>query len=355
MMNHDPDPEALYDQYIKTYESFAELWRHPPASDAFLECVIVEPRPHPRLYSVIANISCHLPYAAITVLHSQKYPLPTAIQSAKNIKKIVVCEENLTRPEYSELLTSPKLWDEILESPYVLVFQTDTGIRENQILRFMEFDYVGAPWSWMIAGSNHIHVGNGGFSLRSRHMMSQIVNKFRPDPNWKDPVTYEQGEAEDIFFARHLVHWDHARLPSVEIASAFSVEHNYHRNPMGFHRAYSFHPLRDVYQWLHAPSPNTKDPMPKIQDVWIQTATGTVYTTHILKQWLSLGISGVTRTLHIPIDSQVPILPHQIQPQDMGVAKYLCFTMCHNSQKIYQIPLYQLRVKDQCTLNGKDA
>jgi hypothetical protein len=350
------DPEDVYDTFINAHIPFADFSRHPPASQAYLECVIVEPRPHRRLLAVLSTISAHLPNAAITILHSKAHPLPTKLQNAKNIKKIPVCDENLTRPQYSELLTSPRLWDEILEAPYSLVFQTDTGIRVNNILRFLEYDYVGAPWSWMVAGSHHIQVGNGGFSLRNRKVMSAIVNKYIPDPHWKDPVTNEEGEAEDIFFARNLVHWETAILPSYEVASSFSVEHNMHENPMGFHRAYCFHDISVVRRWLAPPVGNPPSLLPespkdhgKVEDVWVQTVKGAVYTAPHFKAWLSLGISGIDDTLRIPKDTRIPLSAWQVPAQDIGVPKILCFKISGSPQhngKVYKVPLYQQRVKD---------
>ncbi len=346
--------QALYKAFLDAHVPHLEwtLPKHPLAKDALLECVIVEPRQHPHLLGVIANVSASFPNAAITILHSQKNALPVQLERASNIKKVIVCEENLTRSGYSKLLASQEMWNTMLTSPYTLIFQTDTGVRKNAILRYLQYDYVGAPWEWMVWGTMHIQVGNGGFSLRNRRLMAEITKKYEHDlhASWEDPVTHEKGEAEDIFFARHLVHWESARLPSYEVASSFSMEHNIHPDPLGFHRVYDMHPppiVRDLLdpcmQRAAAAKPN--DELVRVEDAWIQTHNGKKYTTDILVPWLSLGVSAITNKLHIPKNTKLPIPSTALPEEDNGVAKYLCIKI-HNDVKVYAMPLYQMSVMD---------
>ncbi|BEV01856.1 DUF5672 family protein [Novosphingobium olei] len=55
--------------------------------------------------------------------------------------------------------------------------------------RFLECDYIGAPWPQF--GDGH-DVGNGGFSIRSRRLMLAC----------RDPDFVDAGEAEDVAIAR---------------------------------------------------------------------------------------------------------------------------------------------------------
>lgn len=349
----------LYDTFLDAHlliASTTTFSEHPAAKDALLECVIIEPRPHPRLLGVVANVSANFPNAAITILHSRKHPLPQHLQEASTIKKIVICEENLSRSEYSKLVASNQFWADMLTSPYTLIFQTDTGVRKNAILRYLEYDYIGAPWDWMVWGSMHIQIGNGGFSLRNRALMAEITEKHGANllATWEDPVTKEQGEAEDIFFARHLVHWECARLPTYDVASSFSMEHNVHSDPLGFHRAYDMHPYPIVQSLLEPCLNRLKSHTPfssrlRIEDAWIQTNDGHVYKTDILIPWLSLGISGITNALHIPKDTKLPIHAASIPSNDFGSPKWLCIKV-YGCEKVYTIPLYQLTVKDEIEL-----
>lgn len=54
---------------------------------------------------------------------------------------------------------------------------------------FLEFDYIGAPWPQFQDGYD---VGNGGFSLRSRRLLTACAN----------PGFIDDGQAEDVVIAR---------------------------------------------------------------------------------------------------------------------------------------------------------
>jgi hypothetical protein len=64
---------------------------------------------------------------------------------------------------------------------------------------FLEYDYIGAPWTWMWGGGPYWRgpiVGNGGFSLRSRklyHALREIDFKWRPE-DWSSDARIEQRE-----------------------------------------------------------------------------------------------------------------------------------------------------------------
>jgi Protein of unknown function (DUF5672) len=343
----------LYDTFLDAHIPLLKytLSKHPVAEEALLECVIVEPRPHPRLLGVVANVSANFPNAAITILHSKMHALPRELDEAPNIQKVVICEENLSRSEYSRLLASYNLWSKVLKSPYTLVFQTDTGVRKNSILHYLQYDYVGAPWQWMVWGSMHIQIGNGGFSLRNRRLMAEITKKFEKDlhASWEDPVTREKGEAEDIFFARHLVHWERAQIPTYDVASSFSMEHNLHSDPLGFHRLYDMHPPLIVQELLEpcinrARSADAQMQLLQVQDAWVLTQRGRVYRSDVLVKWLSLGISAITNKLHIPKDTKLPIPTESIPEDDSGIAKHLCIKVSTQA-KVYVIPLYQMCIR----------
>ncbi len=288
---------------------------HPRADVATnfgLECVIVEPRCHDNLPFVLANVSHMLPNAALTLFHSpQNQTMLERIvwpQGPNNIRLIPIPSvygDNMTHHDYNTLLTSPEFWDQ-LHAPKVLIFQTDTGIRKNDILRYYEYDYIGAPWSWTVAGQNNIHIGNGGFSLRSRSWMKEICTLKTRDDTYTDKTT---GEPEDIFYARHLIYCDDVKLPSFDVANDFAVEHNFSDDPMGFHKAYDFHNTEIVQQWFN----HGLDITPKnirISDAWIECQNGLVLNVPHLTSWLSLGISQsafrIAKNTEIAPYAQVP-------------------------------------------------
>lgn len=318
---------------------------HPSATETPLECVIIEPRNHVNLDAVLRNVSCMLPYAALNIYHSKNNESTIRDivykKGLNNVRLNCFADDNITRSQYCDLLCSSTFWEE-LQSKKVLIFQTDSGIRKNKILRYMEYDFVGAPWSWPIYGDENIYIGNGGFSLRNRHLMHDISHVFKRKLDYHDK---ELGEPEDIFFARHLVNVNDAILPTFDIASSFAVEHNSHIDPFGFHQAYSFHPPPLVKHWFSLENMDPIVPVNMfIRDAWIETDFGHIWTSPELKQWLSLGIGPAG--FRLPKDTRIECVSSDIH---FGLRKWLCIhlqTMDTKKITSTKIPLYQNRCKE---------
>lgn len=68
-----------------------------------------------------------------------------------------------------------------IKTSHALMVQWDSGIvcpaQWNK--KFLEYDYIGAPWGWH--GDAH-EVGNGGFSLRSRRLMRYLAKRPQEFP-----------------------------------------------------------------------------------------------------------------------------------------------------------------------------
>jgi Protein of unknown function (DUF5672) len=72
-----------------------------------------------------------------------------------------------------------RLMPQVVTTDYTLVVQADGFAVNGQAWDplFLEYDYVGAPWPWMWGGGPYWarpFVGNGGFSLRSRRLLSAL-------------------------------------------------------------------------------------------------------------------------------------------------------------------------------------
>lgn len=262
--------------------------QHPAHEDALLEMALIEPRNHPYLKSVLHNMSCVIPNASLTIIHS-KHNMHTINEivhphGINNVRTLPILPDNLSIAQYNTLLTSQELWH-MFDAPKVLLFQLDSGIRFNNILRFMQYDFIGAPWNWLVANKPKVCVGNGGFSLRCRKSMVRIAQTNSFDGS--------RDVAEDVFFGSHLADDDKACIPSKQEAAMFSVEHVPYNNPMAFHKAYEFHDAATVAHWM---SSNLAPPQKKtnmmIRDAWLECDTGLIIPSHSdLVSFLQLGIS----------------------------------------------------------------
>lgn len=329
--------EKYFEDDFLEYGWVPNWYQHPEQSP--LEMVLIEPRDHPYLPKVLANMSALVPNAALTIVHSEENAdtiRNTVYADGENhVRLVPVLPSNLTRDEYSSLMTTPELWS-LFHSRKVLLFQLDSGLRYNNLLRFMQYDFIGAPWDWPLLDDERINVGNGGFSLRSTDWMLDICNRF----------SFDVGKhiAEDVFFAKHLVDCEDAILPSKQVASSFSVEHIPWPDPMAFHQAYEFHDEGKVVQWLTQQlAPPEMEAIVEIQDAWIECEDGLIVRTPDLVPWLEVGIS--TNGLLIDADTRLSCLSsHDPSP---GVRKHLKIAYTRDGEYAHcDIRLNRMRVEE---------
>ena len=142
------------------------------------------------------------------------------------IKTIHLPYDNMNVHEYSRLLTSETTVYDNIDTETFLIFQTDTIIikkNKDLINQFLEYDYVGAPWS---DGT----IGNGGLSLRKKSKMLEIMEKEDIE---------RRNQPEDLFFSRSLK-VDLCK-PSITEAARFSMENLFLcDNPFGCHKPWVY-------------------------------------------------------------------------------------------------------------------
>lgn len=128
------------------------------------------------------------------------------------------------------------IWRHV-DSDYCLVVQGDGFVINPRLWSadFLQFDYIGAPWpikrsAYVDPFGNHQRVGNGGFSLRSRRLLTTPTRIEIPfDVNASDFYrNFNSGSlAEDGNISvhnRHLFEQDGNVFAPVEVAVRFSQE-----------------------------------------------------------------------------------------------------------------------------------
>lgn len=304
---------------------------HPPPGESPLALVLVEPRPLPELPLVVAQAGAMIPYASLVLFVSPQSGarLRTALglDAHPNIAVREILDAGMTIEGYSRLLCSAAFWSDpalaaIPAGGRVLLFQADTGILENRVLRYMEYDYVGAPWPWApIPAMPWIRVGNGGFSLRCPRVMRKICEAHTLDTRYAIQGHEERGEPEDLFFARHM-HEAGASVPAFDDAAAFAVEYHPHPSPMGFHRAYEYQPDGLVRAWFaaaRAARGASTDPLPVPAGAWFGSAPAGPAPAPLVA-FLRLGVSGHTRRWFLPAHTRIPGAPSRHAPDILHVS-----------------------------------
>lgn len=184
--------------------------------------VLIETREISNLYEIIVNDHLkHLPsdWALTIFLSENNKHLFLNKEFDREVSFRFLENNDLTISQYNHLLTSHNFWSSL---PYdkVLIFQSDSKILRSGIEKFLEYDYVGAAWSWQLWG------GNGGLSLRSKSAMLEAISK-KP---------YQEGAHgnEDVYFSNYL-HEVNGNLASREICEKFSVEAVFGLGSLGVH------------------------------------------------------------------------------------------------------------------------
>ena len=200
-----------YQGYRQTFEQNYEQ-----NNKGIYTAIIVEPRQHNAMEFVLTNFTNFLDerwnFIIFHGTQNQEFVeniIDNKLQKDKDrIKLINLNVDNLTIHDYNTLFFDKSFYDNIPTETF-LVFQTDSMICEKHkdiIYEFINYDYVGAPWSF------NKQVGNGGLSLRKKSKMLELLEKCS-----------HANQNEDMIFA-NLSDCIHMNKPSFEDAKTFSIE-----------------------------------------------------------------------------------------------------------------------------------
>jgi hypothetical protein len=209
--------------------------------------VIVEPRRHRALAFVLKNALENLPANwNVRIYHGtrnrefvEKLLATELSQMAPRISLQDLGVDNLNSPAYQKLLTD-RAFNEAIPTETFLVFQTDSMINPTQrhlLSRYLHYDYVGAPWM-------NGQVGNGGFSLRKRSKMLEVIAASPP---------LATGH-EDVFLS--MCPKVRLNKPAFIDATHFSIETVPSPMFFGVHRVWAYHPDKMVELCMRCPGLN---------------------------------------------------------------------------------------------------
>jgi len=206
--------------FYMLYKSYKQI--EPYQGDEAYTIVLVEPRASMQnaLEFVVQNSLDNLPSnwtlyifpGKENIFAVQRFvsSLPPEKQSRVEVKDIGLT--SMTIREYNELMMSTRLLD-LIPTEKFLVVQTDSMIcspGKDLINKFTKYDYVGAPWP-------DDGVGNGGFSLRRKSKMLEILD------NCSKYYVGDMLHNEDGYFSGACNNIE-MNKPSAQDAQEFSVE-----------------------------------------------------------------------------------------------------------------------------------
>jgi hypothetical protein len=183
--------------------------------------IIVEPREHPLLKTVLANFHKRMDHSwDLYIFHgdSNKAYTESAAQDIIDEKTRAVFiksihKNNLTADEYNVLFKDPSFWN-MIDAEHILVFQTDAVTCKNSSFSvddFLKYGYIGCSntanaigvhpeslWGgsdrWMGKGNmkDYPFYGVGGLSFRKKSFTLKCI---------RDMSEYPDSFPEDVFYS----------------------------------------------------------------------------------------------------------------------------------------------------------
>ena len=198
---------------------------------AIYTAVIIEPREHRALQFVMRNFLDNLDERWNFIIFygnkNKKFVFDMIenifYMDTNRIKLINLNVDNLSIEKYSKLLVSKSFYENIPTEMF-LIFQADTMICsnfKNNIYKFMNYDYVGAPWDYG-------EVGNGGLSLRRKSKMLEIIEKCIY--NNHDEDKFFSKACDGVIFNK----------PNFEESKKFAIEGVYSNDSFGVHKPWLY-------------------------------------------------------------------------------------------------------------------
>ena len=217
------------------------------------EAVLVEFRKFPHLEFTIRNTILKLgnEWSHTIVCGLLNYELIKLIcdNISPNIKIIKYDIENVNLSEYSLLFSDKAFWNNFYGEK-IIIYQDDTCIFKTNVNDFLDFDYIGAPWP-NEQNDNELKVGNGGFSLRNKFRILEVIDKINIQDLQYNSSTIDSMNVlnltvppEDVYFSKAMIDYNIGIVSDYISASNFSTEAVINRDSFAGHNFW----INDI-QW----------------------------------------------------------------------------------------------------------
>ena len=210
------------------------------------EAVFIEFRVLPNIEFVIRNAILKLgsKWSFTIMCGNTNYEYINNICESIDNAKINIIKldfDNLTQGEYSDLLTTTEFWDQ-LYGEKILIYQEDSLLFHNNILPFLKYDFIGAPFGKTTNDTPNC-VGNGGLSLRTKSKMLDVINYIKLEDTKVNSTTenYMQmanlkNPPEDVYFSKNMQEYNLGDVADWDTAYNFSSEQIFNPKSFGGHK-----------------------------------------------------------------------------------------------------------------------
>jgi len=239
------DPKVAFRYFCFRHLNYMRLFSIPEITQfSTKEAVLIEYRKFPHLEFLIRNMILKLGtdwmYTVLCGTANYEFIQSMCAAIHPNIRVVLTPYDNLTPSLYSSFLASADFW-KMLHGEKILIYQEDSIIFKNNINDFLEWDYIGAPWP-REQNDTPNGVGNGGFSLRTRAVMLDVISRIsildtRPSNSTIEYMTNTTSTIlpEDVYFSKNIQELGLGKVAPWHVAFEFSTETQYNPNSLGGH------------------------------------------------------------------------------------------------------------------------
>lgn len=208
------------------------------------EAVLIEFRMFPHLEFLIRNmiskLGCDWSHTVVCGNLNYDYIVDICKTISPNINVIRTDYDNLNQTSYSKFMASVEFWN-MFHGEKILIYQEDSIIFKDNIKDFLKWDYIGAPWP-KNQNDNMNCVGNGGFSLRTKQCMINVINTISIENTAFNNSTLQYMKnskmtigPEDVYFSLNMIRYNIGKVADWDSASLFSSESIYNKDSLGGH------------------------------------------------------------------------------------------------------------------------
>jgi hypothetical protein len=238
------------------------------------EAVFIEFRILPNIEFVVRNAILKLgnswSYTIVCGNTNVQYVRHMVKNISNNINIIHLDYDNMTRNEYSNYLMTSHFWN-LLKGDKILIYQEDSLVLKKNIMDFIQYDYIGAPFP-KGADDTPNGVGNGGLSLRTKSKMIEVIKKcpikkFKIGNSTKNYMAMVGMDTvpEDVYFSKNLQDYYIGNVAEWDTAYKFSSESVFNPNSFGCHQLWIcttkwHHHLKKIFKYeIYTPNSNIID------------------------------------------------------------------------------------------------
>jgi len=212
---------------------------------SYYEAVFIEFRILPHIEFILRNAILKLgnSWSFTVVCGYDNHVYMTDLCGAIHPKIKIICmpHNNITQEQYSTLLTTKDFW-QMFYGEKILIYQEDSLLFKSGIAPFLNYDFIGAPFHKM-ANDTPNGVGNGGFSLRTKCKMLEVIDSCRVEDVQINSTTLAYMDMvglktipEDVYFSKTMQEKHIGEVANWDSAHEFSSEQVFNPNSLGGHK-----------------------------------------------------------------------------------------------------------------------